>query len=218
MFWFPEPSSRVRPARVGVTGGIGSGKSTVCRIIESLGYPVYYADAEAKRLLNDDPELIKHIKAIFGEDSYKNGQYNREWVAKQVFSNPDKLAALNAAAHPAVERDAQEWNDRMHQKGNYITVKEAALMIESGSYRHMDLLILVTAPEPLRIQRVMQRDHLTEEAVRKRIAAQMPEEEKSKFAHYVIVNDCALSTLENRVIEVMNEIVISRTDSFPPTV
>jgi dephospho-CoA kinase len=172
--------------RVGITGGIGSGKSTVCRLFETLGIPVYDADYWAKWLLGNDPELIEGVKSIFGEAAYLDGAYNRSYISKVVFEDAEKLAALNAIAHPAVERHATAWHQQ--QKAPY-TLKEAALMIESGSYRHLDYLIVVTAPEAIRIQRVMARDQSTEEAVRRRISHQWPEEKKVALADFVINND-----------------------------
>ena len=173
--------------RVGITGGIGSGKTTVCHLFETLGIPVYYADYWAKWLLENDPELIAGVRALFGEEAYLNGVYNRAFIAKIVFEDAAKLKALNAIAHPAVERHSKNWHEQ--QVNVPYTIKEAALMVESGSHQHSDVLIVVTAPEALRIRRVMERDHLEEDAVRRRIAQQMPEEEKIKLADYIIQND-----------------------------
>lgn len=177
--------------RVGITGGIGSGKSTVCRIFHSaLGIPVFYADDEAKRLIVEDPELRAGIIGIFGPEAYlPDGSYHRAYVSGIVFGNPEKLAALNALVHPAVERAGQEWHRQQAASGAPYTLKEAALMIESGSYRHLDRLIVVSAPEDLRIQRVMQRDGLTETQVKDRISKQLPEAKKLELADFVIIND-----------------------------
>lgn len=183
------PEKVAQKWRVGVTGGIGSGKTTVCRLFETLGIPVYYADYQAKWLLENDPELIGRVKEIFGEEAYVNGVYNRSFISKIVFDDPQKLAALNAVAHPAVERHSRNWHEQ--QTNVPYTIKEAALMVESGSHRHLGILIVVTAPENIRIQRVMERDQLTEEAVRRRIANQMPETDKIKIADFVIHNDGA---------------------------
>ena len=185
-----QPNDSPKALRVGITGGIGSGKTTVCKIFETLGVPVYYADDWAKWLLNNDPELKAGVVKIFGEAAYSpEGEYNRAHVAREAFANPEKLNALNALAHPAVERHAQAWHLEAAAKGAPYTLKEAALMIESGSYRHLDFMMVVTAPEPLRISRVMQRDQVPEEQVRLRIARQMPEHEKIKLADAVIIND-----------------------------
>ncbi len=176
--------------RVGITGGIGSGKSTVCHIFETLGIPVFYADTEAKHLLNTDPALRAGVTAIFGPEAYTpEGEYNRPAVARMAFGQPEKLAALNALVHPAVEAESRDWHERQAALGVPYTLKEAALMVESGGHLHLDVLIVVTAPEPLRIQRVVQRDGLTEEQVRARIRNQLPEAEKVKWADFLIQND-----------------------------
>ena len=176
--------------RVGITGGIGSGKSTVCRIFETLGIPVFYADTWAKHLLNTDPNLRAGVIAIFGPEAYTSeGDYDRPAVARMAFGQPEKLAALNALVHPAVEAESRRWHEQQAESGVPYTLKEAALMVESGSHRHLDFLIVVTAPESLRIQRVMQRDGLMQEQVQARIRSQLPEEEKQKLADFLIQND-----------------------------
>lgn len=186
----PITSHQLSCLRAGITGGIGSGKTTVCRIFEAIGIPVYYADDWAKWLINNDVELKKGIVKIFGSDAYTpEGEYNRSFVAKIVFENREKLAALNALVHPAVERHSRDWHDKQAAKGAPYTLKEAALLIESGSRQFLDFLIVVTAPEALRIRRVMRRDGLTEEAVRARMRSQITEAEMLKAADFVIVND-----------------------------
>lgn len=177
--------------RVGITGGIGSGKSTVCRIFNgALGIPVFDADFWAKELIRTDPDLIQGIIGIFGPDAYTpEGEYNRPFVASAAFSEPAKLAALNALVHPAVEIASRAWHDLQAREGHPYTLKEAALMVESGSHLHLDLLIVVTAPEPLRIQRVMDRDGIPEAQVLARMRAQLPEADKVALADFIIVND-----------------------------
>ena len=176
--------------RVGITGNMGSGKTTVCRIFESLGIPVYDADERAKWLIVNDVELRKGVEAIFGADAYlPDGAYNRPWIAQIVFAQPEKLAALNALVHPAVELDSRRWHAEMAENGAAYTLREAALLIESGNHQWLDALIVVTAPEELRVQRVIQRDHLNESQVKTRLAAQMPETDKVKLANFVIKND-----------------------------
>lgn len=176
--------------RVGITGGIGSGKTTVCRIFESLGIPVYYADDQAKWLIDNDASVKKGIVEIFGPQAYTaEGTYDRPFVAGIVFKNKEKLAALNTVVHPAVERHSRDWHKRQSGSGVPYTLREAALMIESGSYKFLDYLIVVSAPEDLRIRRVVGRDGVTEEQVRSRMANQLPEVDKIKLADFVIVND-----------------------------
>lgn len=176
--------------RVGITGGIGSGKTTVCHIFETLGIPVYDADYWAKWLITNNPEVKQAITGLFGPDAYlPDGTYNRALVAGIVFRDPEKLAALNAAVHPAVERHARTWHEAQAKQGLPYTLKEAALLVENGSYQLLDRLIVVTAPEDLRIRRVMQRDGISEAAVRARMQNQLPEAEKVRVADFVIVND-----------------------------
>ncbi len=174
--------------KVGITGGIGSGKTTVCKIFETLGIPVYYADDRAKWLMTHDPELVEAISNTFGQAAYSpEGQLNRAYLAKVVFGDAEKLAQLNALVHPAVFRDGSQWHQS--QTGAPYTLREAALLFESGSYRAIDKMIVVTAPQEIRIKRVMERDQVTADAVLARIEKQWPEEEKVKRADYVILND-----------------------------
>jgi len=186
----PLKKHRQGSLRVGITGGIGSGKTTVCRIFETLGVPVYDADYWAKWLIANDPEVRAGIVALFGSDAYlPDGTYHRAFVAAIVFNDPEKLAALNATVHPAVERHSREWHDQQALAGHAYTLKEAALLVESGSHRFLDALIVVTAPEEIRIRRVMERDGISEPAVLARMRSQMPEAEKVALADYLIVND-----------------------------
>lgn len=171
---------------MGITGGIGSGKSTVCGIFARLGIPVYAADREAKRLMREDLALIASVKEAFGSDSYSGNEPNRPFLANAVFGNPEKLALLNSLVHPAVFRDFERWCGLQHAP--YV-IKEAAIMFESGSYKQVHEVVAVTAPLELRIQRVMERDGSSREEILKRIQAQMPQEEVVKRAHDVINND-----------------------------
>jgi dephospho-CoA kinase len=177
--------------RVGITGGIGSGKSLVCRIFqETFGIPIFYADIWAKKLINFDPDIRAGLIALFGPETYlESGEYNRPYIAQIAFSEPNKLAALNALVHPAVERVSLEWHEEQARLGHPYTLKEAALMVESGSHQHLDFLIVVAAPVELRIQRVMERDGLTEDEVQARMRGQLPEEDKLKLADFIILND-----------------------------
>jgi len=177
-----------RPLKIGVTGGIGSGKSTVCKVFKSLGVPVYDADSRAKWVMNHDPVLKSTIVKFFGEESYTEQGLNREYLRKLVFVDPEKTDKMNSLVHPAVGKDFENWVSEQIQ-APYI-VKEAALLIEAGSYKRLDQLILVTAPEEIRIRRVLLRDtQRSEKEVRHLMQLQMPEEEKKKYCQLVIEND-----------------------------
>lgn len=176
------------PLRIGITGGIGSGKSTVCQLFGLLGIPVYFADDRAKWLMAHDPTVRAQLVEAFGPQAFDAaGQLNRAHLSDVVFNDAARLAVLNGIVHPAVRRDGLEW-EAGHSNVPY-TLREAALLYESGSYTTLDRVIVVTAPEALRIQRVMTRDGLTAEQVKARIDKQWPEAEKVRRAHHVIVND-----------------------------
>ena len=172
--------------RIGLTGGIGSGKSTVARIFKVLGVPVYNADDEAKRLMTEDANLRDHIISAFGPGSYTDGVLNRKYLSAQVFNNGEKLNLLNSLVHPATLRDADEWMKK--QKAPYV-LKEAALIFESGSQKMLDYVIGVKAPLVLRIERTTKRDNITSGEVEARINLQMNEDEKLSLCDYIIVND-----------------------------
>lgn len=172
--------------KVGLTGGIGSGKSTVARVFELLGIPVYYADDATKQLMNTDPGLKNAILQHFGEEAYVNGQLNRKYLASVVFGNKEKLELLNSLTHPVTIRDAEDWMDR--QTSPYV-IKEAALLFESGAAAHLDTIIGVYAPQHIRVKRVMARDGLSAEEVIKRISRQIDEEMKMKLCDHVINNN-----------------------------
>lgn len=177
-----------RPFQVGITGGIGSGKSLVCRIFGVLGIPLYDADSRAKILMTTDRILVDQIKKEFGNLSYHpDGSLNREHLRK-AFSNTSELNKLNAIVHPRVAMDYQKWVDQ--QIGFKYVIKEAALLLESGSAKELDHLIVVFAPKPLRIQRVLKRDpHRSQLEVENIINNQMDDKEKMALANDVIVND-----------------------------
>lgn len=172
--------------KIGLTGGIGSGKSTVAKVFEVLGIPVYYADDAAKRLMNESEALRKQIILHFGEESYTNNILNRSYLSAAVFSDPEKTKLINSVIHPVTIADAEAWMEK--QNGAY-AIKEAALIFEAGSYKQLDLVIGVHAPFELRMQRTMQRDHITEEAVLARMAKQMDDEEKMSRCDFVIENN-----------------------------
>lgn len=172
--------------KIGLTGGIGSGKSLVAHIFEVLGIPVYYADTAAKEIMNNDEVLKTEIIKHFGAASYVDGVLDRKYIASKVFENKEQLAILNSFVHPATIRDAEKWMER--QQAPY-TIKEAALIFESGSQEHLDYTIGVYAPKSLRILRTMQRDNITRDEVLKRMSNQINEEIKMRLCDFVIYND-----------------------------
>lgn len=172
--------------RVGITGGIGSGKTTIARIFGVLGIPVYFADDAARRIMNEDEALKKLIIKNFGDASYIEGKLNREYLALIVFQDKKKLATLNALVHPATIRNSNLW--MKNQTGLY-AIREAALIFESGVQGQLDYIIGVSAPVELRIDRAMQRDKITREQVLERMDRQINETIKMKLCDFVIVND-----------------------------
>ena len=172
--------------KIGLTGGLGSGKSTVAKIFEVLGIPVYYADVEAKRIMNSDAKLKADVIKHFGDESYVDNQLNRSYLSSVVFDNKEKLSLLNSLVHPATIRDSKEWINR--QTTPY-AIKEAALIFESGSQECLDYVIGVSAPLHLRIMRAMQRDQLTREQVQQRMSKQIEEVIKMHLCDFVIYND-----------------------------
>ncbi len=192
---------------MGLTGGIGSGKTLVCSVLEKLGVAVYYADSEARRMMSSDETLIGQIKERFGLESYSGNSINRGYLAQQVFGDRDKLAALNAIVHPAVRKDFIRWVKS--QKDVPYVVEEAAILFESEASRFMDRSVLVYAPETLRIKRVMERDGVDEESVRRRMKYQMDENEKKKLADYIICND-EIEMLLPQIISLHKEILNRR--------
>lgn len=171
--------------KVGITGGIGAGKTTVCRLFAELGVAVYDSDAAAKRLMHDDPELRQRIVERFGARSYRNEQLDRAYLAGVVFNDPEALAALDAIVHPAVKRDFGAWAER--QTGAYV-VFECAILFDAGMERVVDRTVAVLAPARLRVERASRRDGTDAEAVRRRIAAQLDDDTIRDRADYVIVN------------------------------
>lgn len=172
--------------KIGLTGGIGSGKSTVAKIFETLGIPVYYSDIEAKKLMNENEELIKQIIWHFGPASYLNNQLNRKYLSSIIFGNDQKRALLNSLVHPLTIEDAAQW---MLQQTTPYAIKEAALIFESDVWKHLDKVIGVSAPYELRLQRAMKRDNISKEAVEAMMSKQMNEEEKIKRCDFIINNN-----------------------------
>jgi dephospho-CoA kinase len=171
---------------IGLTGGIGSGKSTVAKIFAQLGIPVLDADATAKAIMNEDRSVKTKLIELFGEDAYKENQLNRPYIAQIVFEDAFKLQQLNAIIHPITIQYAKDW--AFKQSAPYV-IKEAALFFESGSSEGVEKIIGVTAPKHIRIQRVMQRDQMTRENVIKRMEHQLEDSLKMKLCDWVIQND-----------------------------
>jgi dephospho-CoA kinase len=173
--------------QVGITGGIGSGKTLVCSVLESLGVEVYYADREARRLMNDHGMLKGAIIELLGSRAY-SGELDRQYVASRVFGNRELLEKLNSLVHPVVREDYRNWVKERPEGMPYV-VEEAAILLESGASRFLDETVLVYAPSELRIRRVMERDGVSREEVERRMMHQMDEEEKRVLADRVLVND-----------------------------
>jgi dephospho-CoA kinase len=172
--------------KVGLTGGIGSGKSTVAQIFITLGIPVFFADASAKKVMNENENLKEDIKNLFGDEAYDNEILNRKYIANIVFNDPFKLEQLNALVHPATIEMAEKW---MQEQRTPYVIKEAALLFEAGSASDLDYLIGVYAPEHIRIQRVMQRDSISREEVLLRMSRQIDEKIKMMLCNFVLVNN-----------------------------
>ncbi|MFD1630815.1 dephospho-CoA kinase [Pseudopedobacter beijingensis] len=190
--------------KVGITGGIGTGKTTVSKIFALLGVPVYNADIEAKRLMHDSNEIREKLLSAFGEEAYTPDQkLNNKYIAQIVFNNPDKLRQLNETVHPVVINDFVEWSNRQN---TFYVLKEAALLFESKSYLENDYNLLVSAPVETRIARVMKRDGVSREEVLARINKQMPEEQKEQLADYIIKND-ETEFLINQVLNIHENIL-----------
>ncbi len=189
--------------KVGITGGIGSGKTTVAKVFEVLGVPVYYADEAAKRLMNEDEILKDEIQHHFGKECYVEGKLNRKYLSELVFTNDKKLALLNSIVHPATIADAQKW---MQQQTTPYAVKEAALIFESGSQQELDYVIGVFTPIPMRIQRVIKRDQLSREEIKARMDKQMDESIKMRLCDFVITNDEQQMVIP-QVIQIHNTIL-----------
>jgi len=187
-----------KPKLVGVTGGIGSGKTTICKIFEVLGFKTYYADDRAKFLMENDSELINTIKSIFGIKAYQNGNLNRKEIGSQVFHDQQLLERLNRAVHPSVRIDFERWVEE--NRSQKLLLKEAALLFETGSYRELDFNILVIADEETRIQRVLARDPQRNEAdVKSIIGKQLPDTKKIPLADFIIDNSGNESIIQQTV-------------------
>ncbi len=197
-----EPDSG--PKVIGLTGGIGSGKSTVAKFIEDCGFPVYYSDVRAKTIVNDHDDLRYRIKDLLGNESYdEKGLYNRKFVGEKVFNNDELLQQLNAIIHPAVRNDFEQW---LAQQTKYLVFKETALLFELKLHLQCYKSLLVTAEDNIRIKRVMDRDSKTYREVESVMDNQMPEKDKIKMADYIIYNNTNLDDLQEQTEKVIFEI------------
>ena len=189
---------------IGITGGIGSGKSLICRIFLTMNIPIYDADSRAKYLINEDIPLKNLIKNLLGENAYTpTDAYNRVWVASQVFNNPDLLKKLNSIVHPYVHKDSHNWVKK-YPKSPFL-LYEAALMRAAGDNNMFDKVVVVNAPIELRIKRIQARDKRSEKEIKAIIAQQITDEERLKIADYIIENDDKKSVLE-QVLELYEKI------------
>jgi len=174
---------------IGITGGMGSGKTLVCQIFSRLNIPIYNSDNHAKRLMEENESLKNEIKNLLGNESYnEKGKINRRYIAQKVFNNLTLLSGLNAIVHPAVKRDANLWRNNLPETLPYF-IRESAILFETGIYKELDFNILVSAPEEIRIERVRERDGLTHDEIKSRINQQWPESKKQTLADFIITND-----------------------------
>ena len=190
--------------KVGLTGGIGSGKSTVAKIFLKLGFPVYNSDKRAKWLMNNDSILKNNISSIFGENSYINGVLNTNFISNIVFSDPDKIIQLNSLVHPSVSKDFDKWL-KLNISHNII-FKEAAILIESGAYLKMNKIILVESRNDLKIERILKRDSTDFDSVKKRMDSQSSDSKNKNYVDYIIENNETLESLNTKVNLVIQQI------------
>ena len=185
---------------LGVTGGIGSGKTAVCRFFEDLGARVFYADVEARHLMEQDPEVRAEMEAAFGSESYSpDGSLNRAYLARQVFGHEENVARINAIVHPRVFRAFAQAKTQAERDGLALLIHEAALIFEAGGDKHLDAVAVVDAPEDARIRRVVARDGVTPEQVRARMRHQLPPTDLRRRADYLIENNSTLEALRQQV-------------------
>ena len=188
---------------VGVTGGIGSGKSTVVKMFEGLGVPIYIADNKAKKLMHDSKHLKNQIIDFLGTESYKDGELNRQFIAKEIFNDTEKLKSFNAIVHPAVHSDFELWKANLESKNNIYCIYEAAILFESNRQKICDYTLLVTAPKEMRIKRVIDRDRINENDVLERMNHQWSDDKKEKLADFII-NNIDLDKTKQKVNEIHN--------------
>lgn len=171
---------------VGITGGIGTGKSLVCRILHIMGYPVFYSDDAAKSIVNQDRKAITEIKKLFGNEAYRESQLNQKYISEQVFKKPEMLDALNVIVHPKVRAAFNNW--RSQQKST-IVFNEAAILFETGAFKNNDFNVLITSPLALRKSRLKASRQMSDEQIEQRISNQWSDEKKIPLADFVVSND-----------------------------
>jgi dephospho-CoA kinase len=193
--------------KVGITGGIGSGKSIICKVLETLDYPVYYADDKAKFLTNTNDEIISSLKNKFGDEIYSaNNLINRKKLAELIFINPENLKFVNQLIHPIVINDFLKWSS---QQNSDIVFQEAALIIEAKVYEKLDYTISIISPKELRIERVMKRDKISKNEIIKRIENQVDDDTRIKFSDFIIYNDDKQLIL-SQILEIIKQINVNR--------
>jgi dephospho-CoA kinase len=200
--------------RIGITGGIGSGKSTICKIFKQIGIPIYDADFRAKWIMSNDTALKKAISDNFGWDAYtRKNELNREYLAKVIFNNEEKLDLLNSIVHPAVKNDYEQWT--IEHRDKPYSLKEAALLFESKSYLSLHKVIVVTCPIETRIERIAKRDHVKREDILKRIQNQSTDRQRIEKSDWVIQNDGVNSLIE-QVMAIHKQILDIRDTTVLP--
>ena len=173
--------------RIGLTGGIGSGKSYVAKIIEAMGYPIYYSDSRSKELSNEHPHIREQLISEFGEEAYANGELNKQFLAKKIYSSDSARNKVNSIIHPIVRKDFAAWADAHSSKD--LVFNEAAILFEMGTYTQFDSTILVYAPEHIKIERIVQRDHISIDEIQQKMKSQWSDVEKMKLTPHHILND-----------------------------
>jgi dephospho-CoA kinase len=172
--------------KIGLTGGIGSGKTSIAQILEAMAYPVYYSDLRAKFLSDEHPAIHQGLIDLLGEEAYIDGTLNRVFVSECIFSNPDLRLKVNQVIHPIVRKDFDDWAE---QQTSSLIFNEAAILFETGAYQQFDAILLICAPIDIRIQRVMLRDHCSKASVEDRIQSQWTDEKKRSLTKYCVEND-----------------------------
>jgi dephospho-CoA kinase len=192
--------------KIGVTGGIGSGKTTVCKVLETLDFPVFYSDLEAKRIMLKDEKAKEGIQNIFGKEAYIDDEINRTYIAEKIFSSPELKKQINDLIHPLVRKAFKDWCEK--QKSPFV-FNEAAILFETGSYKQFDYTLLVTAPKPIRINRVVKRDNTTKKEVENRMKNQWDDEKKIALADFVLHNDDK-QLVTTQLLQIIDQLMVKK--------